>query len=98
MTLATKGGLPVLVVAETGIGIPTEHQGKVFERFYRVVPSRARETGGSGLGLAIVKHAVMYHNADIDLVSTPGEGTTITVTFPPSLVPSRLKHIEDSAG
>ena len=98
VTVATKGGLPVLVVADTGIGIPSEHQSKVFERFYRVDPARARETGGTGLGLAIVKHAVMYHNADIDLVSTPGEGTTITVTFPPSLVPSRLKHIEDSAG
>lgn len=74
-------GHTVLTVADTGIGIPREHQSRVFERFYRVDKSHSRETGGTGLGLSIVKHAVNYHNAKIDLQSSPGRGTTFTVTF-----------------
>ena len=71
----------VLTVADTGIGIPKEHQSRVFERFYRVDKSHSKATGGTGLGLSIVKHAAQYHNADISLQSTPGEGTVISVTF-----------------
>ncbi len=73
----------VLSVRDTGIGIPQEHQKRVFERFYRVDKSRSKSTGGTGLGLAIVKHIVVRHNALIDLVSKEGEGTTIKVVFPP---------------
>ncbi|MEO2530755.1 ATP-binding protein [Collinsella aerofaciens] len=75
-------GHPYLSVADTGIGIAPEEQGKVFERFYRVDKSRSKARGGTGLGLAIVKHAALYHHASIDLSSEPGVGTTITVTFP----------------
>ena len=75
-------GHPYLSVADTGIGIAPEEQGKVFERFYRVDKSRSKARGGTGLGLAIVKHAALYHHATIDLSSKLGEGTTITVTFP----------------
>ena len=75
------GGRTVLTVKDTGIGIPPEHQSRVFERFYRVDKSHSRETGGTGLGLSIVKHAAQYHNARIDLQSAPGQGTTVTVTF-----------------
>ena len=75
-------GHPYLSVADTGIGIAPEEQGKVFERFYRVDKSRSKARGGTGLGLAIVKHAALYHHASIDLSSDPGVGTTITVTFP----------------
>ena len=71
----------VLKVADTGIGIPVEHQSRVFERFYRVDKSHSKASGGTGLGLSIVKHAVQYHNAKLFLQSTPGKGTTITVTF-----------------
>ena len=77
-----QGGRPCLRVSDTGIGIPEEAQGKVFERFYRVDKGRSRDMGGTGLGLAIVKHAATYHGADIRLDSRVGEGTTITVTFP----------------
>lgn len=70
-----------LVVSDTGIGIPEEHQSRVFERFYRVDKSHSKETGGTGLGLSIVKHAVAYHNAEIQLESTHGKGTTITIQF-----------------
>lgn len=71
----------VLVVRDTGIGIPEEHQESIFERFYRVDKSRSKSTGGTGLGLAIVKHIVAKHNAEIELTSRVGAGTTITVTF-----------------
>lgn len=71
----------ILKVSDTGIGIPVEHQSRVFERFYRVDKSHSKETGGTGLGLSIVKHAVAYHGGRIKLDSTVGEGTTVTVEF-----------------
>ncbi len=77
-----QGLHPCLRVSDTGIGIPEEAQGKVFERFYRVDKGRSRDMGGTGLGLAIVKHAATYHGAEIRLESRVGEGTTVTVTFP----------------
>jgi len=70
-----------LIVSDTGIGIPAEHQPRVFERFYRVDKSHSKASGGTGLGLSIVKHAAAYHNAEIALESTPGEGTTIRIHF-----------------
>ena len=76
-----SGKQTVLVVRDTGIGIPAEHQSRVFERFYRVDKSHSKETGGTGLGMAIVKHAAQYHNARINLRSTPGLGTTVTIIF-----------------
>ena len=70
-----------LTVSDTGIGIPQEHQDRIFERFYRVDKSHSKASGGTGLGLSIVKHAVAYHNAKITLDSAPGKGTTITIQF-----------------
>ena len=70
-----------LSVSDTGIGIPPEHQSRVFERFYRVDKSHSKASGGTGLGLSIVKHAAAYHKAAISLESTPGKGTTVTVQF-----------------
>lgn len=71
-----------LRVADTGIGIPTEDQGRIFERFYRVDKSHSREIGGTGLGLSIVKHAVRLHGGTVTVDSAPGKGTTMTVRFP----------------
>ena len=68
-------------VKDTGIGIPKEHQARVFERFYRVDKSRSKSTGGTGLGLAIVKHIVAIHDAVIELKSEENVGSTITITF-----------------
>lgn len=77
-----EDGHAVLSVRDNGIGIAKEKQGRVFERFYRVDKSRSRESGGTGLGLALVKHIAEIHNADIELDSTPGIGTEISVHFP----------------
>lgn len=71
-----------LTVADTGIGIPTEQQSRVFERFYRVDKSHSKQTGGTGLGLSIVKHAAQYHGAAVELQSEPGKGTSIQIRFP----------------
>lgn len=72
----------VLTVTDTGIGIPQEHQERVFERFYRVDKSHSKEVGGTGLGLSIVKHAVLILGAKLNLESKVGRGTTVTVRFP----------------
>lgn len=75
----TKDG--TLTVVDTGIGIPPEHQARVFERFYRVDKSHSKAIGGTGLGLSIVKHACAYLGATVELQSEVGKGTTISVQF-----------------
>ena len=82
VTVAADADGSSITVADTGIGIEPEHQGRVFERFYRVDKSHSKASGGTGLGLSIVKHAVQYHHGHIELESTPGTGTTIRVVFP----------------
>jgi signal transduction histidine kinase len=71
-----------LRVHDTGAGIPAEHLPRIFERFYRADPGRAREQGGTGLGLAIVKHLVEAHGGEVRAESRVGTGTTIAVRFP----------------
>ena len=78
----TPGKRVRLRVEDTGIGIPKESQSRVFERFYRVDKSRSDDVSGTGLGLSIVKHAAQFHRARVELQSTEGKGTAITVTFP----------------
>ncbi len=80
-----RGGTTVRV-RDTGSGIPTEHLGRIFERFYRVDAGRAREEGGTGLGLAIVRHLVEAHGGSVRAESIVGQGTTITVHFPAKAV------------
>ena len=69
-------------VKDNGVGIPKEDQSRVFERFYRVDKSHSKEIGGTGLGLSIVKHGVSFLGGEVELESTPGQGTEITVSFP----------------
>ncbi len=82
VTTRQEGTGCCLVVEDTGIGIPYEHQNRVFERFYRVDKSHSRQLGGTGLGLSIVKHAVAMHKGRLDLWSQPDVGTRITVHLP----------------
>ena len=80
--LENRENAAILTVSDTGMGIPSAHQDRIFERFYRVDKSHSKEVGGTGLGLSIVKHAVQILHADLTLHSIPDQGTSITVTFP----------------
>lgn len=85
VSVLTAGKEGILMVQDTGIGIPQEDQSRIFERFYRVDKSHSRAIGGTGLGLSIVKHGAAYHNAQVQVSSKPGEGSTFTVIFPETL-------------
>ncbi len=71
-----------LTVRDEGCGIEEKHLPRLFERFYRVHKGRSRENGGTGLGLAIVKHIAILHHGTVHVTSTPGTGTTFTLTLP----------------
>lgn len=71
-----------ITVADEGPGIANEHLPRLFERFYRVDRHRSRKLGGTGLGLAIVKHIAQAHRGDVTVTSTPGKGSTFTISLP----------------
>ncbi len=82
VTLQHREENAILIVRDTGMGIPPDAVDHIFERFYRVDKARSRATGGSGLGLAIVRAIVQRNRGDIQVQSTLGDGTCFTVTFP----------------
>jgi two-component system phosphate regulon sensor histidine kinase PhoR len=84
ITLRIKrlGARVELAVKDSGSGIPAEHLGRVFERFYRADPGRSRQEGGTGLGLSIVKHLIETQGGQITLDSELGRGTTVTIRLP----------------
>ena len=82
VTVSARGNRPVVEVRDTGIGIPQQELGRVFERFYRVDKSHSKELGGTGLGLSIVKHGANYLNAELEIESEEQVGTAIRVIFP----------------
>ena len=73
-------------VADSGMGIPEESIGRIFERFYRVDKSHSKEIGGTGLGLAITRNAILLHRGSIKVSSVEGQGTTFTVKIPLSYI------------
>jgi two-component system phosphate regulon sensor histidine kinase PhoR len=77
-----RDGDPVFSVRDSGIGIEAQHISRLTERFYRVDRSRSRETGGTGLGLAIAKHVLMRHQAQLQVDSEFGKGSTFSAIFP----------------
>lgn len=80
--LSVEGDFAEITVTDNGIGIPVDQQERIFERFYRVDPSRSRDTGGTGLGLSIVKHAAQNHGGDVTVFSRVGLGSTFTLKLP----------------
>lgn len=77
-----ESGQTILRVKDNGPGVPYEHQGRLFERFYRIDAGRSREHGGTGLGLSIVKHIMIKHGGTVRLLSLPGEGAEFICSFP----------------
>jgi len=82
LALGREDGSARIEVSDTGIGIPADEQGKIFDRFYRVDKARSRELGGSGLGLSIAKWIAELHRGTITVRSSPHEGSTFTVLLP----------------
>jgi cell cycle sensor histidine kinase DivJ len=75
-------GSMALRVTDTGVGIAAEHLARVAEPFWQADPSHARKYGGTGLGLSISKRLVMLHDGSMEIESTVGRGTTVTVRLP----------------
>lgn len=84
VTAALDGDDVRISVADNGIGIAGPELERIFERFYRVDPARARATGGTGLGLSIVKHVAASNGGSVDVWSEPGAGSTFTLVLPAS--------------
>jgi two-component system, OmpR family, phosphate regulon sensor histidine kinase PhoR len=82
LAVTREDGRAVVAIRDTGPGIAPEHLPRLFERFYVVDKGRSRQLGGTGLGLSIVKHIVLLHGGEVSVRSTPGAGTTFTVTLP----------------
>jgi len=77
-----RNGKMVLEVKDEGIGISSEHIGRIFERFYRVDRAHSRESGGTGLGLSIVRHIALLHKGKTEVESHAGEGSVFRIVFP----------------
>ena len=90
--LRAEGHEAVLAVEDQGSGVPAGHEARIFERFYRADPSRARVTGGAGLGLAIVKHVAESHGGRATLENRPGKGATFKVALPLIAAPPMPSH------
>ncbi len=87
ISIAQEGPAATVQVLDTGIGIPKNELPRIYERFYRVDKSHSKELGGTGLGLSIVKHGAICLGAKVNIESTLGSGTTVTVRFPGELPP-----------
>ena len=87
IALSVDGDDAVIEISDTGIGIPSEAQGRIFERFYRVDRARSRARGGTGLGLAIVKHVAEIHGGSVSVESELGRGSTFTARLPATAPP-----------
>lgn len=82
VVLSESPATATFTVTDTGMGIPLEHQSRIFERFYRVDKGRSRATGGTGLGLSIVKHIAEAHGGQVRLESNQNKGSTFLVELP----------------
>ncbi len=97
ISLKKEGGFIVAKIADTGVGIPKEDLGKVFDRFYRVDKSRSRESGGIGLGLSIVREIVTLHGGRIEIKSRINEGSVVSVYLPEADMDNRFMGSMESS-
>lgn len=88
VAVGAEAGMVTIAVVDQGEGIAPAEQRRVFERFYRGDPARARKTGGSGLGLSIVKHVAADHGGEVEVWSKPGAGSTFTLRLPMAQSPA----------
>jgi signal transduction histidine kinase len=81
VTLSRRGGMAEIAVEDHGVGVPPEEAERIFERFHRVDPARAAETGGAGLGLAIVRRTARLHGGDVTLSSAVPRGSRFVLSL-----------------
>jgi two-component system, OmpR family, phosphate regulon sensor histidine kinase PhoR len=84
-----QNGQVAIIIADTGVGIPSQDVPRIFERFYRVDKARSRQVGGTGLGLSIVKHVVERMKGAVTVESHLGKGSTFTLLLPSTALPHR---------
>ncbi len=83
-----------ITVSDQGIGIPHDELDRIFERFYRVDPARARATGGTGLGLSITKHIAASHGGEVTVWSVENQGSSFTLSLP-AINPEDTESLSD---
>jgi two-component system phosphate regulon sensor histidine kinase PhoR len=96
VTVTTEADEVIIIVQDTGVGIPEDAKQRIFERFFRVDKGRSKKVGGTGLGLSIVKHIVNYYNGSIEVESKIGEGSKFTIHLPRKR--KQEKKIEEHTG
>ena len=84
MATSSESAVIRIEITDTGIGIQPEALPRVFDRFFRVDPSRSQASGGTGLGLAIVQGIMLLHGGKVEIVSQPGKGTRVILSMPAS--------------
>jgi signal transduction histidine kinase len=98
VSVTRNGDVVRLCVRDDGPGIPEEHLPRLFDRFYRVDPSRSRQQGGSGLGLSICKQIVESHGGNLSVDSQVGHGSCFVATFPQTPMPNPETKRDQSEG
>ena len=98
MAVRREGDRVLLSVSDRGIGIPRAEQRRIFEKFYRVETSLVHTTKGSGLGLALVQHITEAHGGTVEVQSTPGEGSTFTLSLPVQAEPRPVEEPQEARG
>ena len=92
VTLSRRGDMAEIAVEDHGIGVPPEERERIFERFHRVDPARAAETGGAGLGLALVRKTAQLHGGDVTFTAVVPHGSRFVISLPNCRGPGLASH------
>jgi two-component system phosphate regulon sensor histidine kinase PhoR len=98
VSAGSREGRVTISVADRGVGIPLGDQQKVFEKFVRLETGLRHDVKGAGLGLALVNQIMRAHHGRVELVSTPGEGSTFTLVLPVAAEASAMPPAEAQTG